>query len=68
MTADSLTRVGVDMKEYIEQREMGKRRDGSRENERGRTSQRGKKAWGESAREAKEEEETRSVGSGRLRI
>lgn len=47
MTADSLMRVGVDMKEYIEQREMGKRRDGSRENERGRTRQRGKKAWGE---------------------
>lgn len=57
------------MKEYIEQREVEKRRDRSRENERGRTRRGGgKKAWGESAREAKEEEETRSVGSGRLRI
>lgn len=30
------------MKEFIEQREVGKRRDGSRENERGRTSQGGR--------------------------
>lgn len=37
MTTDSLTRVGVDMKEYIEQRKVEKRRDGSAENERGRT-------------------------------
>lgn len=50
-----LTRVGVDMKEYIEWREVEKRRDGSTENERGRT--RGKKARGEVEEKQKKKSE-----------
>jgi len=46
MNTDSLTRVGVKVKEYIEQRRGEKRRDGSGENERGRTRREGVRKHG----------------------